>query len=237
MFWPKQLPQLGFVSLLLCLLHLQNTNAFVVPEELQSLLSVVYSNIPPIKKGTDSRIGFGYRLGNHADFQVMFELGPQRETRPLGTGKNDQSFNKRHVSADEQREQLRQQALWTSTERNAASWLENWSNGMKPKDKTKGKPRIKQNVKDKLPVQLQIPSDAVQQLQQLYKMATTASTSTSTSTEAPSLEGGSLKLESPSGFKLPPPALTQDTNSLGTSTPPKSRADITKDLMNVSLEA
>lgn len=232
MFWPKQF--LGIVSLwlLLCLLHLPNTNGFVVPQELQSLLSVVYSNIPPIKKGTDSRIGFGYRLGDHADFQVMIELGPQRETRPLGDGKNDQSFNKRQVSSSEQRKHLREQELLTSTERNAASWLETWSNGMKPQEKVKGKPR-KQIVKETIPVQPQMPSDAVEQLQLLYKMATT---STSTTTESPSLEG-SLKLESPSGFKLPPPALTQDTNSLGISRPTKSSADITKDLMNVSLEA
>ncbi|XP_034473542.1 uncharacterized protein LOC117780952 isoform X2 [Drosophila innubila] len=235
MFWPKQLS--GIVSLLLCLLHLQNVNAFVIPEELQSLLSVVYSNIPPIKKGTDSRIGFGYRLGDHADFQVMFELGPQRETRPLGVaGKNDQSFNKRQVSANEQREQLRQQELWTSTERSAASWLETWSSGMKPTEKSKGKPRIRQTVKD----QPQVASDAVQQLQQLYKMATTStstSTAISTSTDVPS-PGGSLKLGNPSGFKLPPPALRQDTNSLGSILmPTKSSADITKDLENVSLEA
>lgn len=37
-----------------------------------------------IKIGTDSRVGFGYRLGEHADFQVMFELGPQTNTRPIG---------------------------------------------------------------------------------------------------------------------------------------------------------
>jgi hypothetical protein len=36
--------------------------------------------------GTDSRIGFGYRLGDHADFQVQFELGPQKETQKIGTG-------------------------------------------------------------------------------------------------------------------------------------------------------
>lgn len=34
--------------------------------------------------GTDSRVGFGFRLGEHADFQVQLELGPQRETRPIG---------------------------------------------------------------------------------------------------------------------------------------------------------
>lgn len=36
--------------------------------------------------GTDSRIGFGYRFGDHADFQVQFEIGPQKETQPIGTG-------------------------------------------------------------------------------------------------------------------------------------------------------
>lgn len=35
--------------------------------------------------GTDSRIGFGYRFGDHADFQVQFEIGPQKETQPIGT--------------------------------------------------------------------------------------------------------------------------------------------------------
>lgn len=55
-----------------------------MPQEVSSLLSVVYSNIPPIKKGTDSRIGFGFRLGEHADFQTVIELGPQKYTKPLG---------------------------------------------------------------------------------------------------------------------------------------------------------
>lgn len=51
------------------------------------MLSLVYSNIPPIKKGTDSRVGFGFRLGEHADFQVMFELGPQKFTKPIGASR------------------------------------------------------------------------------------------------------------------------------------------------------
>ncbi|KAK1127743.1 hypothetical protein K0M31_003231 [Melipona bicolor] len=33
---------------------------------------------------TDSRIGVGFRLGEHADFQILLELGPQTETEPLG---------------------------------------------------------------------------------------------------------------------------------------------------------
>lgn len=37
-----------------------------------------------VTPGTDSRVGFGYRLGEHADFQVVFELGPQTNTKPIG---------------------------------------------------------------------------------------------------------------------------------------------------------
>lgn len=64
-------------------------NGLIVPQELPSVLSLVYSNIPPIKKGTDSRVGFGFRLGEHADFQVLFELGPQKFTKPLGMWSKD----------------------------------------------------------------------------------------------------------------------------------------------------
>ncbi|KAJ1520631.1 hypothetical protein ONE63_003739 [Megalurothrips usitatus] len=59
--------------------------AFIVPEELVSFLSIVYSNIPPVRKGTDSRVGLGFRLGPHADAQIVLELGPQTNTRPLGS--------------------------------------------------------------------------------------------------------------------------------------------------------
>ncbi|KAJ0182877.1 hypothetical protein K1T71_000853 [Dendrolimus kikuchii] len=71
-------------SLLLCSFLLSfGSCALIIPEELPSLLSVAYSNIPPIKKGTDSRVGFGFAFGNHADFQVLFELGPQTNTMNL----------------------------------------------------------------------------------------------------------------------------------------------------------
>ncbi|KAK7866347.1 hypothetical protein R5R35_003274 [Gryllus longicercus] len=58
--------------------------ALIVPQELPTILSVIYSNIPPILKGTDSRIGLGFRFGPHADFQVQLELGPQMYTQRLG---------------------------------------------------------------------------------------------------------------------------------------------------------
>ncbi|KAH8282442.1 hypothetical protein KR054_007752 [Drosophila jambulina] len=290
MSWPKQW---GFASLwlpllLLGLLCTQDVSTFIVPRELPSLLSIVYSNIPPIKKGeptffpefyippflinqififntgTDSRLGFGFRLGEHADFQVMVELGPQKETRPIGEpSQDDQSFNKRQVSSSDQKALLRQlyrqqvnkeaEMLMTSTERNAASWLETWSNGMKPqrpqkplkpKDQAKSRP-----VKESTTPQQQDPTSAMQQLQLLYKMAT-SSTSTSpapspaptpaaTPTPPPTFTGDSFNLGGPSGFKLPPPALTQDTNSLSSSNPEpvKSPSEITRELMDVSLDS
>ncbi|XP_069702795.1 uncharacterized protein snsl [Periplaneta americana] len=66
------------------LLLISCVNTLIIPDELPSILSVIYSNIPPIKKGTDSRMGVGFRLGNHADFQVLLELGPQSNTQAIG---------------------------------------------------------------------------------------------------------------------------------------------------------
>ncbi|CAG9861240.1 unnamed protein product [Phyllotreta striolata] len=81
------------VTVLLCCAL--GTESFIVPDELPSLLSVIYSNIPTLKKGTDSRLGWGFRLGDRADFQVLVELGPQMYTRPLANQGTDNSANKR----------------------------------------------------------------------------------------------------------------------------------------------
>ncbi|KAG9427929.1 hypothetical protein HZU67_10246 [Apis mellifera carnica] len=72
------------VKLCILMLLYECATCLVIPEELPTILSLIYSNIPPIKKGTDSRIGIGFRLGEHADFQMLFELGPQMETEPIG---------------------------------------------------------------------------------------------------------------------------------------------------------
>jgi hypothetical protein len=48
-------------------------------------IKLKYFSLSLSRKGTDSRIGFGYRFGDHADFQVQFEIGPQKETQPIGT--------------------------------------------------------------------------------------------------------------------------------------------------------
>ncbi|XP_053971950.1 uncharacterized protein LOC128872862 [Hylaeus volcanicus] len=78
------------VLIKLCVLFFLYDHAacLIIPEELPTILSLIYSNIPPIKKGTDSRLGVGFRLGEHADFQVLVELGPQTETDPIGTADN-----------------------------------------------------------------------------------------------------------------------------------------------------
>ncbi|XP_043481976.1 uncharacterized protein LOC122511038 [Leptopilina heterotoma] len=70
--------------LLIVFLYLKCTACLIIPEEVPTILSLIYSNIPPIKKGTDSRFGVGFSLGEHADFQVILELGPQSETEPIG---------------------------------------------------------------------------------------------------------------------------------------------------------
>ncbi|XP_076162579.1 snustorr snarlik [Ptiloglossa arizonensis] len=74
----------ALVKLWVLLLLYDHAAALIVPEELPTILSLIYSNISPIKKGTDSRLGVGFRLGEHADFQVLVELGPQTETDPIG---------------------------------------------------------------------------------------------------------------------------------------------------------
>ncbi|XP_011057985.1 PREDICTED: uncharacterized protein LOC105148151 isoform X2 [Acromyrmex echinatior] len=71
-------------QLLLLLVFYDHVTSLIIPEELPTILSLIYSNISPIKKGTDSRFGVGFRLGEHADFQILIELGPQTETDPIG---------------------------------------------------------------------------------------------------------------------------------------------------------
>lgn len=73
--------------------------SLIIPEELPTILSLIYSNIPPIKKGTDSRLGVGFRLGEHADFQVLLELGPQTDTDPIGTNESKRRRDAMYVAA------------------------------------------------------------------------------------------------------------------------------------------
>ncbi|XP_053622015.1 uncharacterized protein LOC128681829 [Plodia interpunctella] len=102
----------------------------IIPEELPSLLSVAYSNIPPIKKGTDSRLGFGYAFGNHADFQVVLELGPQTNTQNLtGTGFVAASNAKRQAPAPLSLKPNKSREKYLQSE--AGKYLQGWAQKMK----------------------------------------------------------------------------------------------------------
>ncbi|XP_060533088.1 uncharacterized protein LOC132706042 isoform X2 [Cylas formicarius] len=125
-----------FRSTLPCLAAFQIAGlaAFIIPDELPSILSVIYSNIPTLKKGTDSRIGWGFRLGDRADFQVLTELGPQINTQPLANqGDNN---NKREalnslsnvLYAQRQQDQKEEEKKASSdTKGKGEKWLETWS--------------------------------------------------------------------------------------------------------------
>ncbi|XP_022187441.2 uncharacterized protein LOC111046249 [Nilaparvata lugens] len=58
----------------------------LIPEELPSFLSLLYSIVPPLRIGKDSRFGAGFRIGPNADLQFLVELGPQQNTLPIGPG-------------------------------------------------------------------------------------------------------------------------------------------------------
>ncbi|KAL3272003.1 hypothetical protein HHI36_022471 [Cryptolaemus montrouzieri] len=93
--------------------------------------------------GTDSRIGWGFRLGDRADFQVLVELGPQKYTQPLANEPNKVVSNKRNTLDDlasqlwaqrqEDKRQQQQQKESNQPPSEANSWIQSWSNGMKNK--------------------------------------------------------------------------------------------------------
>ncbi|XP_047353258.1 uncharacterized protein LOC124950514 [Vespa velutina] len=87
--------RLSIVIFLLC----DYATSLIIPEELPTILSLIYSNIPPIKKGTDSRLGIGFRLGEHADFQILLELGPQTDTNPIGTNESKKRRDAMYMAA------------------------------------------------------------------------------------------------------------------------------------------
>ncbi|CAH2235421.1 uncharacterized protein LOC120627942 [Pararge aegeria] len=46
-------------------------------------ITTYYGFAPRIFKGNDHRVGFGFRFGEHADLQILYEFGPQTSTTPL----------------------------------------------------------------------------------------------------------------------------------------------------------
>ncbi|XP_050531290.1 uncharacterized protein LOC126899995 [Daktulosphaira vitifoliae] len=148
-------PSFLVLSLIVMVSYVNST--IFVPEEIPSLLSLVYSNIPPIKKGTDSRFGVGFRLGPNADVQFQVELGPQTHTRPIGPSSEtpDTTSKKRHVVASNK----------------PVDWLNKWRLQMNP-----GYTDDVHNediVEDNSPMSLQsesVNSDTLAHLRQLYTM-------------------------------------------------------------------
>ncbi|RZC34166.1 hypothetical protein BDFB_008067 [Asbolus verrucosus] len=104
-------------------------HSLVVPDEITSAFFVIINNIPKLQKGTDSRFGWGFRLGDRADFQILTELGPQKFTQPLYNQRT--MGNSKRSTLDSLSDGLYAQ----SQNIEGRKWLENWSNsGQKKKE-------------------------------------------------------------------------------------------------------
>ncbi|KAF2885360.1 hypothetical protein ILUMI_20829 [Ignelater luminosus] len=175
-----------FVVLGIILQIFGTTHSLIIPDELPSLLSVIYSNIPTIKKGTDSRIGWGFRFGDRADFQVLVELGPQTNTQPLGN-QDTSSSNKRNVLNNlsntlyAQQKQIKKEharePVTRTSNTDGGKWLNQWSENIKstqqarqpsvlPQLPTGAKPGLGVGEIDAKSV---IPDDSTLALRELYK--------------------------------------------------------------------
>ncbi|CAH1642321.1 unnamed protein product [Spodoptera littoralis] len=171
----------------------QSFASVIIPEELPSLLSVAYSNIPPIKKGTDSRVGFGFAFGNHADFQVMFELGPQTNTQALTLAKDTPGVGDRGtISGYRKRGPEDGEHGWLPYHSDASKYLQNWAQKMKyPQKQTQNvqKPGDVPNLEDSMveliknekgeyeihqPKPGNLPQNILEDLKKLYKLKSEA---------------------------------------------------------------
>ncbi|KAL1502830.1 hypothetical protein ABEB36_007917 [Hypothenemus hampei] len=130
----------NYLCLITSFMLISNVLTFIIPDELPSILSIIYSNIPTLKKGTDSRIGWGFRLGDRADFQIITELGPQIYTKKLVNQEDDGNTNKRStldnvantLYAQRQQEKLQQQKEKPKDVKfQGENWLKKWSASMK----------------------------------------------------------------------------------------------------------
>ncbi|XP_073982841.1 snustorr snarlik isoform X2 [Rhodnius prolixus] len=144
--------RVNVMKILLLIICTGVCHGLFVPEQLPTLLSFIYTNIPPVRKGTDSRIGLGFRLGPNADFQVLFELGPQQNTLPIGpnSSNTNANTNKRETDQDSQKN---------------PTWLQLW------KQQTTGmKTEVYEDEREEannIPVVLD--EDVINHLKQLYK--------------------------------------------------------------------
>ncbi|KAJ8667123.1 hypothetical protein QAD02_008785, partial [Eretmocerus hayati] len=114
-------------------------SSLIVPEEVPSTLPLIYSKIPPIKKGTDSRLGIGFRFGEHADFQIIMELGPQYETTPL-----------KHPLSKEETKRKREAIMYSALKGELGPWTQTIAERQEEQKNKKLRSRQKLNT-DRLP--------------------------------------------------------------------------------------
>ncbi|CAB3233692.1 unnamed protein product [Arctia plantaginis] len=105
------------------------SSALIIPDVVQSLAHFIRSFLPTINKGIDSRVGFGFAFGNHADFQVVLELGPQKKTKALdGRGFQTTSTNaKRQASLKPKITKVRKKFFKSDGDK----YLQNWAQMMR----------------------------------------------------------------------------------------------------------
>ncbi|XP_063701841.1 uncharacterized protein LOC134831931 [Culicoides brevitarsis] len=156
-----------FIKLLLLCALLKSSLSLplIVPEELPSILSLVYSNIPPIKKGTDSRVGFGFRLGEHADFQVLFEIGPQTNTKPIGGEAS--SDRRRYAEVSTKSSKISNSSFKENVKE--GSWMEKWSKNNGVQLETPQKKQEKDQQQKKTAIKnVTVAPETVMHLYQLF---------------------------------------------------------------------
>ncbi|XP_049706958.2 uncharacterized protein LOC126056821 [Helicoverpa armigera] len=85
-----------FIVILQCVQIDGRLANLIIPEDLPAGFAAIYGFAPPVTKGNDHRFGFGFRFGNHADFQVLYEIGPQTHTT---TAKMSPSLNAQYRSS------------------------------------------------------------------------------------------------------------------------------------------
>ncbi|CAH4032374.1 unnamed protein product [Pieris brassicae] len=69
-------------SILFLLMVSCGSASIIVPQEISTLIDFILKFLPPFKTATEeSRIGFGFAYGNHADFQTVVQFGPDKEKK------------------------------------------------------------------------------------------------------------------------------------------------------------
>ncbi|XP_070503112.1 uncharacterized protein snsl [Chironomus tepperi] len=209
------------------------SEAFIVPQEVPSLLSVIYSHIPSIKKGTDSRIGFGYRFGEHADIQVQWELGPQIRTQPIGDKSTQSKRNIRPTDEFQLLKTIRKEEKFQYETTTAKSWLSNWFDSMR-KSFQEAETTTKQPEVTRAP---RISASAIQQLKKLYESAEKNNSNDTIENESKTEEPLSVQHLPKAALDILQQSNNQQQLVSNKNNRSKERIDsITRDLANVDLD-